>query len=1096
MSAPGARGVAAALAAYAAFVAYGSLVPLDYQPLPWADALRRFADTPWLALGADSRADWIANGVLYLPLGLLAALWLGPAPGRWSLPRALAWPLAVGGCAVLALGIEFAQLYFPPRTVSLNDLVAEGLGAALGAVLASPARRAAAAVMAAWRADGGRALRALLAVYALAWLLLGFFPYDLLLSTAEWRDKLRGGGWGWWLAASERGALLRLLQLGAEAALCLPLGGWLAHRRAGMRLGTALAAGAALGLLVELGQFFIVSGVSQGASVLTRALGVAAGVVLARQVAAGAWLRWRPRLAAVAPLALLAYLPLLLLANGWGRGALQGPAEAAAVLARVNWLPFYYHYFSTEAVALYSLGGVALMYGLLALPAWLRGWRPAALAIAVALLAAVVEAGKLAFAGLHPDPSNVWIAAGAAAALLALLRALAVRPPAAAPAPAAAFPVAEALRRPPPSPAALGPARPRSPLAMPAAGAALLVALAIALLHPVGGPALAAAVVLVAWLCARWPALALALPLAALPTLDLGPWSGRTLLDEIDALLLACAAGFAWRRRGGAPAVAPPPGRAPLATLAGVAIALALAAGVVRALWPWPGWAALWPLHDFSALHALRIAKGGLWAALLLCMWRQLPASRGWQGLQSGMQLGLAGGVGWVLWERAAFVGLFDFGSEHRVTGPLAAMAKGGAFIECLLAMAAAWPLALLLQRRAALPVRAAAGALLLLAGYAVAVTYSRNGWAALAAVLLVGLLVLPGRGWHARAMLGLAALGAGLAAVLALAGGFAGERLAQTLHDLGVRQAHWADAAVLRRDDMASQLLGEGLGRFPERHYWASRETVRAADIRPQPPVLRLGAGAPAYVEQLVVLDRAEAWTLRARWRTPDGPQRLALSLCRKWTLTSAACEHVAADAGPGGEHQAWRDSEWRLPLAGLRAGMPAPPVKLSIAAPTAGPAIELASVSLRDGGGAERLVNGDFGRGLDRWLVATDVDPPWHIHNAPLAVWFELGWFGVAAWVLLLAVVAQGAAAAWRLARAARGEPPIPQQAALVAALSLVALGVSAMLNTLVDEPRVLALALLMAGLAARGGAVQPAAPAGRGVAGPAPGPAAVGP
>ena len=52
------------LAIYAAFVVYGSLVPLAYTPLPWAQAWETFKATPFLQLGVESRADWIANGVL------------------------------------------------------------------------------------------------------------------------------------------------------------------------------------------------------------------------------------------------------------------------------------------------------------------------------------------------------------------------------------------------------------------------------------------------------------------------------------------------------------------------------------------------------------------------------------------------------------------------------------------------------------------------------------------------------------------------------------------------------------------------------------------------------------------------------------------------------------------------------------------------------------------------------------------------------------------------------------------------------------------------------------------------------------------------
>jgi len=57
---------------WALFVAYGSLVPLEFRPR--ADAWQAFMDTPWLSLGVGSRADWVANVLLYLVLAWFARL--------------------------------------------------------------------------------------------------------------------------------------------------------------------------------------------------------------------------------------------------------------------------------------------------------------------------------------------------------------------------------------------------------------------------------------------------------------------------------------------------------------------------------------------------------------------------------------------------------------------------------------------------------------------------------------------------------------------------------------------------------------------------------------------------------------------------------------------------------------------------------------------------------------------------------------------------------------------------------------------------------------------------------------------------------------
>jgi VanZ family protein len=161
---------------YLAFVVYGSLVPLDFRAMPLSQAWLSFQQIPFLSLGVGSRADWVANGVLYVPLGFLFMRALV------GMAKPLAWVLAVALCAGLATGIEFAQLFFPPRTVSQNDLLAEVIGSALGASLALLLARWVGRLREAWHAGGQHLHHRLLEVYAVLYLVLCFFPYDLLLS--------------------------------------------------------------------------------------------------------------------------------------------------------------------------------------------------------------------------------------------------------------------------------------------------------------------------------------------------------------------------------------------------------------------------------------------------------------------------------------------------------------------------------------------------------------------------------------------------------------------------------------------------------------------------------------------------------------------------------------------------------------------------------------------------------------------------------------------------------------------------------------------------------------------------------------------------
>ena len=547
------------------FVVYGSLVPLDYVALPWDQAVTAFRNVPFLELGIDSRADWVANGVLYAPMGFLSArllkVWVP------HLPYAVAVPLAFIGCTALAMGVEFTQLFFPPRTVSQNDILAEVIGSAVGALLAPVLAGWLARLGTGWFAGGGKLLRHLLEGYAVAYVLLCFFPYDLLLSGAEVQGKWASELWGWVLAPHPRGLLFALLQLVVETGLVLPIGVLLAQR-GGRRAGVPRAAlvGAALGLAIELGQFFVASGVTQGASILTRAAGVALGAALAPALARGGAPMVKAVLGRHAGWLMLLYLPVLLFVNGWFRDPWGGMAAASAMWRELRWLPFYYHYWTTEAMALFSLGSVALMYSPAVVLGWARGAPQPLILAGVAVATLAVETSKLFIAGLRPDPTNLLIATAASVVILSLLS-LAAQP-----------------RRADGDVAAAVTARPAS--SWPLAWMLLPAALAGAALWAAWFPAFPGVLVAVLGACAVvvwWrPVLALALIPAALPVLDLAPWSGRFYWDEFDVLQAVCITIALCR-------TTPPRGQThrlrPL-TLAFALLALSLAVATVRALLP------------------------------------------------------------------------------------------------------------------------------------------------------------------------------------------------------------------------------------------------------------------------------------------------------------------------------------------------------------------------------------------------------------------------------------------------------------------------------------------------------------------------------
>jgi len=174
---------------YLLFVIYGSLVPLDVTPRAFDLAWKDFLATPYLELGVEGRADWVANILLYMPLAyLLSAGFASRATSASG--RAMRVVVIFAACAAVAFVVEFTQLFFPPRTVSINDIVAECIGSALGIGIWVARGGALDRLWSEMERGGPQAIRAAVVVYVLAYLTLSLFPYDFLISAQELSDAV------------------------------------------------------------------------------------------------------------------------------------------------------------------------------------------------------------------------------------------------------------------------------------------------------------------------------------------------------------------------------------------------------------------------------------------------------------------------------------------------------------------------------------------------------------------------------------------------------------------------------------------------------------------------------------------------------------------------------------------------------------------------------------------------------------------------------------------------------------------------------------------------------------------------------------------
>lgn len=416
-------------------VVYGSLVPLNFVPLSWSDAWREFAEIPYVVLGVEKRADWVANLLLFVPIGffLTATVNLDQRPGLLT----IVWPaLTVLACAGLSLALEFTQLWFPPRTVSQNDVLAETLGGAVGASLWVLTGERGTRW---WRGllscpDPAGRIRWCLEAYTLLFLLYAVLPLDVVVSRAEWWHKIQLGRIHWMptgIAAWDAGSLGRSLVL---LLAYVPIGMllYLQSRRPARPEGSlAIAAGwgVLLVLLVEAAQLPIFSRFNSALDVVFGIAGVMAG---AWCLAAGwpqSWttaLTWGPQ-----PwlLAALVYAALSVVVACAPFDLVDDPQLRVARLRSILRVPFSSLYTGSEFQAVTIilrnvlwLAPLGILWGL-ALRASRLGRRPLVFMLCLSVVMAVafctgLELAQVLVASRHVDVTDVLI--GSAASLAGL----------------------------------------------------------------------------------------------------------------------------------------------------------------------------------------------------------------------------------------------------------------------------------------------------------------------------------------------------------------------------------------------------------------------------------------------------------------------------------------------------------------------------------------------------------------------------------------------------------------------------------------------------------------------------------------------------
>jgi VanZ family protein len=118
--------------AWAIFIFYGSLLPFEFRSIPFESITRHFLGLGQIETQLPSLTDWVTNIAIFIPLGFFG---LGAsARGTGRIPTTAGMFITLLGCIIISVGIEFSQIFFPPRNSSILDVIANTLGTLSGIV--------------------------------------------------------------------------------------------------------------------------------------------------------------------------------------------------------------------------------------------------------------------------------------------------------------------------------------------------------------------------------------------------------------------------------------------------------------------------------------------------------------------------------------------------------------------------------------------------------------------------------------------------------------------------------------------------------------------------------------------------------------------------------------------------------------------------------------------------------------------------------------------------------------------------------------------------------------------------------------------------
>lgn len=1035
------------------FVIYGSLVPFVLRPHSLAEALEMFSNIRYLQLGASSRADLLANAIIYIPVSMFWMAVVAPQ-GLFKYKRVHAI-VAIAGLIALSVLVEFIQIYVAPRTVSKNDIISESVGIIGGALIWIR--------WGSWLSQGlqrfllkGRiSCDTLLLLSSLAVITYSLLPFDFFISMDEILYAIEHKGF----------PLLEMFtgsdsfQLSVHVFLVVILEfiitiilGFIAFRtqfapRFSQRM--LLFFAFCIFSLIEIIQFFEYSGSSSFTSTLSKTLGFYIGLRISTLLTHDYFINFVHSYKARFILLLPIYVLFIAFIKGWGLIPDFDLAKIVHVMSEVSFIPFYYHYFTTEMAALKSI----LLQLTIVTPLVFYWWSCDRTAIVAqqlitdhqlkplqkrmwvtALLAFCLEIGGMLWANLRPDFSNILIIAFSIPLIYGVLGLLyrsvyEIE--------SKAHPLTENIelqKRQLISDDEMVETKPssntsQSGLCVSFFSQTNILTISFALLmwalalrywidYPLSHSVLASVALIYLALLQRYPLTALIVIPAGIPVLDLYPISGRFFMTELDFMILITLGSQYLAGHTNFSVIR----RQRLLWVMLIIITLVYLVSSMYAIWDRTLFDERTLTSFHSPMNVIRLSKAWIWFVLLLPIlaFYFQHYSKCFLRFSQGILLGLLGLLGSVFIERYLFPGLFDFESGiNRVRGSFVTMHTGGGHIDVFLVTVIPFLLyPFITTTRWWVKLTALIG--LIFSLYAIFVTYSRGPYiiATLVPLVMLACFLLAGRQyrstrWVSSLSILTIILTLSWASTPFIANSFLTQRLSILTQDKDIRVNQWERIANLVSGSSMTYLFGRGPGLMPRSIMLENLKTNQPSAIHELASdegnkFLSLSSGTSLYTNQYIPIEQDKAYVYDFRYRSPRNDARLILHICEKWIDDSSRCQtsqlHLpASNDWTSVSRQILINAFPQVVDRQLAVDLRPKTLSISVGGHTR---MALDDLNLVDMLGQPLIRNGGFSSGKDHWFITSDLHVDWHAMNLFINIYHDLGILGVMGFLILVAI------------------------------------------------------------------------------------------